>query len=89
MTAPAPYLTARDCCSACDKLAVNAGNDELKVCPRCYAVLWHCDYMEQDRRFRAAQRAALARERQEEITRNAIISDRIRMLIERNADAED
>lgn len=46
----APYLTANDRCSACDQLAVSAGNDELKVCPHCYAVLWHHDYTEEARR---------------------------------------
>jgi hypothetical protein len=89
MTAPEPFLTSTECCSECKVPALAAGGGDLKVCPRCYAVLWHRDYTEEARRFRAAQRAAaIAYERQAQIARDAIIDDRIRMLIECEADAE-
>jgi hypothetical protein len=53
---PAPYLRS-GLCSDCGVEAVIAGDGEMKICPRCWALLWHRDYREEDRR-RRAERAA-------------------------------
>jgi hypothetical protein len=68
---PAPYLTKHDLCSDCEVAAERAGDDELKVCPRCYALLWHRDSPEDRRRRQAAavevqKRAAAIQKRREE-----------------------
>ena len=58
---PAPHLTSRGCCSDCDIPAILAGEGDLKICQRCYAVLWRRDYGAEQRRQRMeAQRLAAA-----------------------------
>jgi len=58
----APHLTGRGACSDCHVPAIIAGEGDLKICPRCYAVLWRRDYMAEERRKRleAAKLAAEA-----------------------------
>jgi NMD protein affecting ribosome stability and mRNA decay len=59
LPAPAPRLTKDGFCSDCQVRAVLAGEDELKVCPKCYAMLWHADWSAEEKRIRA-ERAILA-----------------------------
>jgi hypothetical protein len=61
---PAPHLTSRGACSECHIPAVVAGDGDMKVCPRCYAMLWHRDYASEQRlqRQEAARLAAQAAE---------------------------
>jgi hypothetical protein len=49
---PAPHLTKDGRCSDCSVQAVLAGGDELKVCPQCYALLWHVEWSVEERRQR-------------------------------------
>ena len=49
---PAPYLTSRGACSDCHVPAIIAGDGDLKICPRCYGLLWHRDYSGEERRKR-------------------------------------
>jgi len=67
----APHLTSRGACSDCHIPAIVAGNGDLKVCPRCHAVLWHRDYMGEQRRlkqeaYKAAIEAAAIRRAEKE-----------------------
>jgi hypothetical protein len=39
---------------------VVAGDGQLKVCPKCYAMLWHEDYSAEERRIRAERAAVVA-----------------------------
>ena len=55
---PAPRLTKDGRCSDCSVQAVLAGGDELKVCPRCHALLWHADWSAAERRQRHPQLTA-------------------------------
>jgi uncharacterized Zn finger protein (UPF0148 family) len=64
LVAPAPELL-RERCSDCNVPAVSAGDGDLKVCPRCYAVLWQSSTKAEETRRVAEQRklaAAAARE---------------------------
>jgi len=55
-----PHLTSRGACSDCRIPAIVAGDGDLKICPRCYALLWHRDYMGEQRRLRQeASKAAI------------------------------
>lgn len=58
----APRLTSRGACSECHVPAVVAGDGDIKICPKCYAMLWHRDYIgeERQRRQEAARLAASA-----------------------------
>lgn len=38
---PAAALTMDERCSDCGVKPVLAGDRDLKVCPKCYSVLWH------------------------------------------------
>jgi uncharacterized Zn finger protein (UPF0148 family) len=57
---PAPFLLLRDgggglpnkCCSDCGAKAIVAGDGDLEICPKCYALLWHKDYGDEQRRLR-------------------------------------
>jgi len=61
---PAPELRF-GLCTDCRVPPVIAGDGDLKVCPRCYAVLWHKDYTGEERRRRLeAQKLAAEREAQ-------------------------
>jgi hypothetical protein len=56
---PAPTLTKTGCCSNCDVHAIWSDDNELQVCPKCYALLWHIDYttkQEQQKELAAAAR---------------------------------
>jgi hypothetical protein len=57
---PAPVLTKHGRCSDCNTTAVWAGDHDLKVCPDCFALLWHEDWSAEERlrRQEAAARAA-------------------------------
>lgn len=57
--ATAPVLTEDGLCSACQVRAVVAGQSEYKVCPRCYALLWHVDHEAEQRAAREAERERL------------------------------
>lgn len=57
--APAPELTKTGHCSDCGVPAIWTAGNELRVCPKCYALLWHADYTperEQQKELAAAAR---------------------------------
>ena len=54
--APAPHLTKLDRCSGCNVHAIEAADGDMKVCPVCFAVLWHRDYAAEDYARRAIER---------------------------------
>lgn len=54
---PAPYLK-NGLCSDCEVEAVVAGEGDMKVCPKCHAVLWHRDYSQELRRERLERASA-------------------------------
>lgn len=58
--APAPRLTKDGFCSDCQVKAVLAGGDQLKVCPKCYALLWHQDWSAEEKLKRAERALAVA-----------------------------
>lgn len=60
MILPAPYLTSRGACSDCHIPGIAAGDGDIKICPRCYAMLWHRDYGAEQRREKQAAAAAAA-----------------------------
>jgi hypothetical protein len=62
---PAPELTNEGRCSDCGVKARFAGGQELAVCPRCFALLWHADWSEEMRQARAEAQAKVAAERAE------------------------
>lgn len=57
-TAPAPHLTVGNLCSECHVRPVWAAGQDMKVCPNCYALLWHIDWDAEAK----AQRAKAAEE---------------------------
>jgi hypothetical protein len=68
---PAPHLTSRGACSDCHVPAVVAAQGDMKVCPKCYAVLWRRDYTAEQRRAKqlaaavATEAAAIRRAEKE------------------------
>jgi len=46
---PAPHMTSRGACSDCQIPAIIAGDGDMKICPRCYALLWRRDYSAEER----------------------------------------
>jgi hypothetical protein len=64
--AAAPYLDGRSMCSECQVKPRPLANGEMKVCPRCYSVLWHADVSEELRRKRQEQEAINAERRAEQ-----------------------
>ena len=52
--APAPHLTGKGRCSDCDVTAVIAAEGDVKVCPKCFGVLWKRD-LEAERKKAQAQ----------------------------------
>jgi hypothetical protein len=80
MPAPAPHLTSAGRCSDCGVHAMPAGDGDLKVCPHCYALLWHADYSTHERQRKAeALERATARAIEQKRRRQAIIDERIRV----------
>jgi hypothetical protein len=68
---PAPELKY-GLCSDCRVAAVPAAGGDMKICPRCHAVLWHRDYgAELARQKRAAAEAAVTRERERRAAKEA------------------
>jgi uncharacterized Zn finger protein (UPF0148 family) len=65
---PAPYLL-RQKCSDCGVAMALAGNGDLGVCPKCYALLWHKDFGEEVRRLRR-EREETERLRQEQLRKS-------------------
>ena len=63
--ADAPHLTRKRTCSDCHVEAVEAGDGQLLVCPRCYALLWHRDWSAEERKRKAEQAAANKAAREE------------------------
>jgi hypothetical protein len=63
MTTPAPALTAKGDCSECKVLAVVAAEGQMKVCPRCFALLWHRDWSKEEAARSAARSADIAAHR--------------------------
>jgi hypothetical protein len=43
-------LTSRGACSDCHVPAVVAAGGDMKICPKCYSVLWRRDYAAEQRR---------------------------------------
>jgi hypothetical protein len=66
--AEAPHLTRNKTCSDCREPAVEAGDGQLLVCPKCYGVLWHRDWGAEERK-RKAEAAAAAKAAREETMR--------------------
>jgi hypothetical protein len=60
MPAPAPTLTDDWKCSDCGVKSVTAAGGDLRVCPKCYSVLWHVDWSEEGRRKKEEALAAAA-----------------------------
>ena len=60
---PAPFLMF-GLCNECQVVPILAGENDLKVCPKCYALLWHQD-------FTYAYRVKQLRERERESLRLA------------------
>jgi len=56
MTDPAPYLNG-DLCSDCGVNVLAIADGEMLICPRCYALLWHPNWA-QDEAARAFARTA-------------------------------
>jgi hypothetical protein len=65
---PAPFLTSDGRCSDCNVKGRPAGERDLIVCPRCYALLWHADWSAEMRQKRA-EAAAIAEVERAEIKR--------------------
>ena len=42
-------MTSRGACSDCQIPAIIAGDGDMKICPRCYALLWRRDYSAEER----------------------------------------
>jgi len=57
--APAPSLTGNNQCSDCHVRAVTLAGGDLKVCPQCFALLWHRDWSAEERERRLGERARL------------------------------
>lgn len=63
MTPPAPHLK-NDRCSDCGAKAISAASGEMRICPTCFAVLWHCEDKTNPRAVElAAQQRRLRAER--------------------------
>jgi hypothetical protein len=65
---PAPHLTSDNLCSACRVRPLSLRGGDLKVCPSCYALLWHADWSAAENERKAQlnlQRVAAGRERRE------------------------
>jgi uncharacterized Zn finger protein (UPF0148 family) len=63
---PAPHLTSDNRCSACNVRPMPL--DGMKVCPNCYAMLWHADWATAERKRRdelKAQREAAEQARRD------------------------
>lgn len=79
--APAPHLTPQGSCSEC-KVRATLVNGEMKICPRCYALLWHRDWS-QDEAARAVQltaqrlHAKTERERQRQERKAGVAKDQL------------
>ena len=54
----APYMLKNGTCSDCEQKFITAGNGDYKICPKCYAVLWHTDFGLEERRLRGIAAAA-------------------------------
>ena len=56
---PAPKLFGQnhDLCSDCHVPFVWAGDENYKVCPKCYAVLWHTNWAYHEQVARERKRA--------------------------------
>lgn len=59
---PAAVLTEGGYCSDCRVKAMWAAGRDMRVCPACYSLLWHRDWIGEDR-ARAAAATAIAAER--------------------------
>jgi hypothetical protein len=60
---PAPTMLKNWRCSACNVPSQVIADGEMRICPQCYALLWHQDYSAEARRAREAKalEAELAR----------------------------
>jgi hypothetical protein len=56
--AAAPHLTRKHTCSACEVEAIEAGDGDLIVCPKCFGLLWHRDWDAAERKRKAEIAAA-------------------------------
>lgn len=65
---PAPHLTTDNLCSECRVRPMPLHKGEMKVCPVCYALLWHEDWASAERKRKrelADQRAAVEQARRD------------------------
>lgn len=65
---PAPQITRSGLCSDCAVQAVWAADGDMRVCPKCYALLWRKDYSAE---IRQKKLAAMEIARQREAERRA------------------
>lgn len=56
-----PRLSKSGLCSDCGVVAILADNGNMKICPRCYGVLWSRDSEDHLRKKQAEATAAAAR----------------------------
>jgi hypothetical protein len=74
---PAPILLKNWRCSECNVPSILIANGDLRICPRCYALLWHQDWSAEARKARsdaalAAEYARLEVRAQKEDTRREL-----------------
>src|SRR5215475_2417048 len=73
---PAPYMLS-GLCSDCGVEPIIAGDGDLKVCPKCHALLWHRDYVTEARRLKlAALQAATQLELERRTAKKAALEAR-------------
>ena len=65
---PAPAMTRHGLCSDCAVPAIWAADGDMRVCPKCYALLWRKDYSVE---MRQKKLAAMEVARQREAERRA------------------
>ena len=62
MTPPAaPFLTAADLCSDCKVKPVTLDRGAMRVCPNCFALLWHANSGTEESRRAAARKLLVDR----------------------------
>jgi hypothetical protein len=62
---PAPTLLKNWSCSDCNVSSIVIAQGEMRVCPKCYALLWHIDYSTEAQARRSAEATARELERLE------------------------
>jgi hypothetical protein len=55
---PEPHLTKSGCCSECKMRSLLIADGDLRICPKCFALLWHANWSANEHRARATAIAA-------------------------------